>query len=1130
MKRIFTILLLVVFLYSVTEAQSIESLPVNGGGYITNIAVSPSSPNIVYAASDLGAMYRSTDYGDNWEIKIKGLITNADFGVTTIGIDPQDPDVVYIGTGHIWNTEPGAHEGGIFKTTNGGDEWVLSTRKAKFSAMGAFDVQGRMIAVDPTNSNIVYAGSHQDGIFKSTDAGASWSYEGLNNKYISSVVIDPTDTDIIYVSVQDVSSRIPGASGHGIYKSTDAGNTWSTLTTSYDVYDLTIDAQNNQILYTAAYNQGLYKSIDGGSSWSEKTPSGTSGYEFVSVSCSPTNPSVVYAKTRDVNKIYRTSDGGDTWSSTSSLHTDGWYFGSSAFGKSSSGLTVDPTNADRCYSGTWFSVWRTDDAGSNWTVKPKGLETSAAFECSVNPDAPNELYECHADIGLFKSTNSGTTWTRIPQVGGNCWTTAIDNSTNPVTVYAGTGNWSGSTTNGKIFKSTDNGSSWSAITSGLSDSRVRSISIDPTDPNIVYAGQSSGNVYKSTDKGSSWTSKSSGLGSSEVLTIAINPSSPDIVYTALKYDGIYKSTNGGDSWSSSDSGIGTSQTYDIALDPNDPDIVYIAARNDGIYRSTDAGGSWTRVLSHYGGRAVAVDDNSVVYAGGKSYFSAPDYVPGLYRSTDGITWGRIDDGLLSQGIENITIDPTNSNRLYISTQGNGTFSVDVDSGPDTTPPIIYSISSSVTSESATISWKTYESSDSQVEYGTTTSYGSSTTLNASMVTSHSQSLTGLSASTLYHYRVKSRDAAGNPAVSEDNTFTTLDPSVLTSITVAPLAAAINKIGDNQTFVTTCKDQYENTMTGVTISWTSSNTSVATVDSSGTATGVSDGSSIITATSGSISGTADLTVDESALDTITSRVSQTSDDAEEYHLDNGWMNLGSSDLDMCFETANEVDYQMMMGIRFQDIQVPQGAAIISASIEFETDETGSSATSLIFHGEDTDSSSTFTTTAYNISTREKTSAAVEWNSIPAWNTVDEKHQTPDIASIIQEIVDRSGWSSGNALSIIITGTGVRTAESYDGEADNAPLLTVEYTDSSTVSSKPYEFGDNIVIYPNPSNGEFNIQVSEAFNLDIIDITGKLVKQQVLNSNVNTVNISRSGTYFLRFTNAKTSYTQKIIINK
>ena len=95
-------------------------------------------------------------------------------------------------------------------------------------------------------------------------------------------------------------------------------------------------------------------------------------------------------------------------------------------------------------------------------------------------------------------------------------------------------------------------------------------------------------------------------------------------------------------------------------------------------------------------------------------------------------------------------------------------------------------------------------------------------------------------------------------------------------------------------------------------------------------------------------------------------------------------------------------------------------------------------------QDSDDTSTFTTAQNNISDRTTTSTSVSWNSIPAWNTVSEKHNTPDISPLIQEVVNRSGWTPGNSMAVIIDGTGSRTAESFNGESENAALLHIEYT--------------------------------------------------------------------------------------
>ncbi|MCH7730468.1 type II secretion system protein [Patescibacteria group bacterium] len=173
-------------------------------------------------------------------------------------------------------------------------------------------------------------------------------------------------------------------------------------------------------------------------------------------------------------------------------------------------------------------------------------------------------------------------------------------------------------------------------------------------------------------------------------------------------------------------------------------------------------------------------------------------------------------------------------------------------------------------------------------------------------------------------------------------------------------------------------------------------------------------------------------------TIEVRVASSSDDAEE-RLSNGSVNLTSSDLELIRDGSNDQE----VGMRFRNVTIPQGATITNVYIEFETDETRSEATSVTFYAQDIDDAPTFSSSTNNITSRTKTTASVAWNNIPAWNTVSEKHQTPNLSSIVQEVIDRPGWSSGNDLVVIVTGSGRRTAESYNGESANAPLLHVEF---------------------------------------------------------------------------------------
>ncbi len=169
-----------------------------------------------------------------------------------------------------------------------------------------------------------------------------------------------------------------------------------------------------------------------------------------------------------------------------------------------------------------------------------------------------------------------------------------------------------------------------------------------------------------------------------------------------------------------------------------------------------------------------------------------------------------------------------------------------------------------------------------------------------------------------------------------------------------------------------------------------------------------------------------------------RVTSSSDDAEELMFTNN-VDLTSSDL----ELVEDLGFTQMVGMRFTNITVPNGASITSAWIQFKTDETQSGGISLSIRGEASDDALTFFDANSNISSRALTTASITWSPGP-WNSVGEegpKQQTPDLSSIIQEIVNRPGWASGNSLVIIISGSGERIAESFDGDAAGAPLLHI-----------------------------------------------------------------------------------------
>ncbi len=171
-----------------------------------------------------------------------------------------------------------------------------------------------------------------------------------------------------------------------------------------------------------------------------------------------------------------------------------------------------------------------------------------------------------------------------------------------------------------------------------------------------------------------------------------------------------------------------------------------------------------------------------------------------------------------------------------------------------------------------------------------------------------------------------------------------------------------------------------------------------------------------------------------------------DDVEENSVD-GLINSGSGDLDLLVDGG---EVFAAVGIRIPNISVPSGAVITNAYLQFVADEAQSGTTNITIAAEDTGNAAALTTTAYSITSKTKTSASTAWSPLP-W-TLQSTYQSADISPVIQELIDRGDWSTGNAMTFILEGTGTRTAESYDGGASVAPKLFINYetVDSIVIS--------------------------------------------------------------------------------
>jgi hypothetical protein len=200
----------------------------------------------------------------------------------------------------------------------------------------------------------------------------------------------------------------------------------------------------------------------------------------------------------------------------------------------------------------------------------------------------------------------------------------------------------------------------------------------------------------------------------------------------------------------------------------------------------------------------------------------------------------------------------------------------------------------------------------------------------------------------------------------------------------------------------------------------------------------------------------------------SKVGQSSDDAIERSID-GVVDLDGIELMLLGDPGTHT-----AGLRFPGIGVARGTKVLQAYVEFTATDSDSKTTNLTFHGQAVDNAPTFGSAANDITDRATTTAAVEWENVPPWSQAGAKYRSPDLSPIIQEILNRPGWGPGNALALILTGSGKREAVSYDGDPDLAPRLRIEYegeapTCYSLATTAEPTAGGTVTAEPTPNCG-------------------------------------------------------------
>ena len=416
------------------------------------------------------------------------------------------------------------------------------------------------------------------------------------------------------------------------------------------------------------------------------TSAGPEGGNVYALAIDPLNRNTLYAGI-DTGSVIKTTDGGSHWMTSNT--------GLPPFGTVYT-IAIDPSNPTIIYAGTW-GVFKSTDAGGNWN--PTGLASEWIYALAIDPSNPETLYAGTGN-NLYKSTDSGANWNAVSTGivdrntnvnalaidpknsdilyvgrdhlykttdGGANWSligsfspqTISINPLDPNTLYAGT--WGDG-----VFKSTDGGDHWISANTGLTDEVVIALAISPVDPNVIYAGTWNGGVFMSQYGGSWWIKANTGLTGSCIHALVIDPLDTNTVYAGTYLRGVFKTTNGGAHWNAVNAGISYTDVIALEIDPLNPDSLY-AAGTLGVLKSTDRGASWNPTGMTWGGiSAIAVDpvNSSVLYAAGPNCCGSV-----MYKSDDGGTHWNLIREFLGPEIQTLTIELRNPNIIYAATSG-----------------------------------------------------------------------------------------------------------------------------------------------------------------------------------------------------------------------------------------------------------------------------------------------------------------------------------------------------------------------------------------------------------------------------------------------------------------------------
>jgi photosystem II stability/assembly factor-like uncharacterized protein len=655
-----------------------------GLGRLDCIAFHPTNKQIFWVGSPSGGLWKTTDGGSTWATNTDGLPV---LGVSDIAIDPTNTNIMYIATGDgdvIYSN--GSRSIGVLKSRDGGSTWS-GTGLSHTVAEKKFI---RRLLIHPKNPQILLAAS-SDGLWMTSNGGKAWTNQQPG--YFIDVEFHPTDPSIVYASTVYLTSDTLAQ----IYRSTNSGSSWTSVASLEDVgrIELAVTKHSPNVVQALCANlswglAGIWTSSNSGASFIETfkgtpttnllcseydaTGQGGQGWWGLALGINPYNDNEMWVG--GIN-TWKSIDGAQTWGLNSFwapeiernpnqvqlVHADKHFF---AYHPLDSGVLFE------CNDG---GLYKTTNSGKDWIDLSNGLGISQIYRIGVSQTVENNVI-CGLQDNGSKLIDSNV-W--VEATGGDGMNCIID-YTNENIIYT-------SAQNGMIYRTDNEQDTQEMISINIPAGQEENTSpsgawitpyvIHPTNPNILFAGYKK--VYKTTNQGDSWSAISPELTSDNLRFIAIAPSDANTIY-ASTFDSLYSTSDGGINWQYIPIGIPQADISCIAVDPANPKKIFITISGyivgSKVFVSPDGGQNWY----NYSGSLPNVPANCITYLKGSN--------EGLYIGTDiGVfytdasmtDWVPYQNGLPSVIVNDLEIS-YNDNKLWAGTYGRGLWKTDLYTG------------------------------------------------------------------------------------------------------------------------------------------------------------------------------------------------------------------------------------------------------------------------------------------------------------------------------------------------------------------------------------------------------------------------------------------------------------------